>query len=298
MEKTALIFPGQGSQTKGMGKSFYDAYASARAVFQTGEKVLGRSLTELCFETEDETLSKTLNSQPAIFAVSMAMLAVLKEKGFPFDGVCGHSLGEVSALTAAGIFDLTEGFITIFHRAKAMNEAAEHSQGGMAAIIGLEAETVESVCKDTTGYVIPVNYNCPKQIVIAGEESALEEAMESCMKLKALKVVRLAVSAAFHSNLMEEASESLYRQIQGIQTNVSACEVYSNLNGDKMAKNTDVPAYLRKQMTSPVQFEKSVRKMIENGYTNFLEVGSGRVLSGLVKRIDRGVKILNIEDFL
>lgn len=298
MEKTALLFPGQGSQTMGMGKELYDTYASAREVFTLGSKVLNRSLEELCFETPDQTLSETVHSQPAIFTVSMAMLAVLKEKNFAFDGVSGFSLGEVASLVAADVLSLTDGFIAIDKRSLAMQQAAEQSKSGMAAIIGLDAATVENVCASVDGYVIAVNYNCPGQTVIAGENAALDAAIEKCIALKALKAVRLSVGAAFHSKLMDDAATTLSCQLKNMQQNAPSCDMFSNVTADTLESDTKVCDYLKVQMTSPVRFEKSIRNMIDRGYVNFLEVGAGRVLSGLVKRISREVRILNFGDVI
>lgn len=291
MKKTCILFCGQGAQTPGMGKELYEQSENIRRMFATGSEILGYDLAELCFCADAAALSRTENAQPAIFAVSLAGLIALRERGILPDAVAGHSLGEYGALCAAGVYTIENGFIAIKARAEAMAKA---SGGAMAAILGSDEETVARVCEKTPGYLLPVNYNSPAQTVIAGEEAAVLSAMEAFTQM-GLRAVRLQVSGAFHTRLMESASEQFYEAVKALPYSQPTVAYYSNLTGGQVESFPDLPDYLRRHMVSPVLFTKELTALSQDGFERFIEVGPGKVLCGLVKRTLRGTKPLNIE---
>ncbi|MBU5449673.1 ACP S-malonyltransferase [Acetivibrio sp. MSJd-27] len=295
MGKTAFVFSGQGSQYIGMGRELIEKYEAAARVYDQAGEVFGESFLQLCFEGELEELSKTLNAQPAIFTLSMAVLEILKEKGITADEIAGFSLGEISACCCAGVFCLSDGFQIVKLRAEAMQKAAEEFGGIMYAILNSDAKTIEAVCNGITeGYVAPVNYNAPKQTVIAGEEKAVQIAAKKLAEDYGAKTVRLNVNAAFHSKMIQSASEAFGEALNGFSFQKPQMICYSDITG-KPVERIDAN-YLKTQMISPVQWVTIIENMCADGVDTFIELGSGKTLCGLIKKINRSVRTFHIED--
>ncbi len=295
----AFIFPGQGSQYVGMGREIHAGYPEARKTFEEASEVLGYDMKALCFEGPKTELNKTFRTQPSILTVSIATLRVLERVGLKPTVVAGHSLGEYSALVAAGVISFHDALRLTEKRGHFMQNAVPEGEGLMAAILGLSREDVDSICLDvSSGYVSPANYNCPGQIVIAGERPAVEEAIQVAKERGARRAVPLAVSAPSHCALMIEASRQLAEELERIDFSPPRIPVVNN--ADAMFLNTtgSIKASLVKQLDSPLLWEDSVRNMIESGIRTFIEVGPGKVLSGLIRRIDGGVKTLNTDTSL
>ncbi len=296
MGNVAWQFPGQGSQAVGMGQDLADAYPEAAEVFRRADEILGVPLSRLCFEGPAEELTDTINAQPAIFTHSAAVLAVLRNRKPDFhpDFVAGHSLGEYSALYAAGVLTFEDALRLVRERGRLMKLAGERQPGGMAAILGLDLETVEQICREVregTGLPIQVaNDNCPGQVVISGDVQALEQAMEKAKAAKARRVVRLAVSIAAHSALMATVSEEFARVVRDTPMQPPSVPVVMNATARPATDIEDIRERLIAQLTSPVRWTETVRYMIDQGVDTFYEIGPGDVLTGLVKRIDRGVR--------
>lgn len=296
MSKTVYFFAGQGAATTGMGKDLFENHISARRVFELGSDTLGMDIAKLCFESSNEELALTKNTQPAIFTMSLASCAVLAEHGMQPDAAAGFSLGEISALAATGAVSLEDGFKIIKARGDCMQKAAEQSGGAMYAILGLSAEEISTLCESIPGYVLPVNYNAPGQTVIAGTEEAAAAAAQACLDHGAKRAVRLAVNAAFHSELMREASEEFSSQISNIAFTTPKVPVYSNTTGLPIEDFSAMPAYLARQMTSPVRWVDTVQNLYGSGITQAIEHGPGKVLSGLVRRIEKGISCLSCDN--
>lgn len=298
--RRAYLFPGQGSQYIGMGKEFYENFNIARDVFGQANETLGYDLARICLEGPLERLSKTQYTQAAILAVSLASYQVLSQ--FPNfvkpAYVAGHSLGEYTALCASGAVSFKDALFLVKERGKLMEEEAKRHPGGMAAILGLGQEEVEEVCslvkEDRT--LSLANLNCPGQIVISGEEEVLKKAMDLAKERGAGRVVRLNVSGAFHSPLMENAAKRFSEVLEGIDIRPLGVAVVSNVEARAIGDSGRIKRLLEKQITSVVKWEQSIRFMIEQGVDCFIEVGPGRVLSGLVRRISKEVTIRNVED--
>ncbi|MBG7617110.1 MAG: ACP S-malonyltransferase [Chloroflexi bacterium] len=295
----ALVFPGQGSQHVGMGKDFYDNYASSRAVFQQAEGRLDFSLSRLCFEGPEEKLKETANAQPAIVAVSLAVLEGLKESGFleklsapAF--TAGHSLGEYAALAASGALNISDAIYLARRRGELMAQAAQSNPGAMAAIIGLEEKELCDICS-TTGAGI-ANYNCPGQLVISGSEQSIDEAIRLATEKGARRAVPLAVSGAFHTPLMRSAAVGLAGVIEELSFKNPVVPIVGNTTACPLSSATEIIKELIDQLTGSVRWQESVEYMIGKGITTFLEIGPGKVLSGLIKRINRDVTLYNVED--
>lgn len=295
MSKTVFLFSGQGCQYVGMAKEFYEKYDSCKKIFEIGKEILGFDLAEICFNSEEEILAKTIYSQPAIFATSLCALEATKENGIEANAVAGHSLGEYAAMVASGILTVEEGFKAIKARSEAMQRASENSQGAMCAIIGMKAQEVEKICCEIDGYVIPVNYNSTKQTVIAGEVEAIEKA-EKVFAENGAKAIRLKVSSAFHSKLMKGASDEFYKASKDFTFNKPQKDFYANLTGDILAQDTDMREYLSKHIISPVKFTDELENLQKKGYDTFVELGPGKVLTGLVKKTLKDVLAVNIEN--
>lgn len=294
-----LLFSGQGSQYVGMGKELYDNSESAKAVAKTACEVLGWDICKIMFEGPEEELNKTVNSQPAIMLCSLMALECAKEKGLEFEGVAGHSLGEYAAMVASGVVSIEDGFRLIKARAAAMQKAAETSSGAMYAIIGPTPEEIEAACEKTEGYVVPVNYNSAVQTVIAGESEAAEAAaklISETSTAKRVKAVKLNVASAFHSKLMQPAADEFLPQAQQISFKPAIKDFYSNVLGEKLTDFSDMPQLLAKHIVSPVKFTSELAQMQQAGYTDFIELGPGKVLTGLVKKTLDGVNAVNIEN--
>ncbi|MGF7396024.1 ACP S-malonyltransferase [Thermoanaerobacterium thermosaccharolyticum] len=295
--KIAFIYPGQGAQYTGMGKEIYDNFSEAREVFEEANDSLGYDIAKLCFEGPDEELMKTENTQPAILTVSIALTKVLSNKGIKADVTAGLSLGEYSALVYSGVLSFKDAVRLVKKRGEYMQNAVPIGIGGMAAIIGLDNETVENICCDVkdVGIVEPANYNCPGQLSIAGEIKALEKAVELAKAKGAKKAVMLPVSAPFHCSMLKEAGFKLEGDLKEIYTYDMSVPVITNVTADYV-RIDEVKKMLVKQVSSPVLWEQSIRRMIEDQVDTFIEIGPGKTLTGFMKRIDKAKKALNFED--
>jgi len=298
MKKTAFIFPGQGSQYIGMGKELFENFQIAKQVFEEAEDTLHLSLKDICFEVPEEILKLTENTQPAILTVSIAALKVLEqEKGVTAELVAGHSLGEYSALVASGAFSFKDAVRIVRLRGKFMQEAVPVGEGGMAAILGMYREEVEKICKEVSqGEVLsPANYNCPGQITISGHIKAVERAIER-VKKEGKKAVLLPVSAPFHCPLMKPAGERLEEAMEDVFVEELKIPVVTNVEADLNRSKQRVKPLLVAQVYHPVRWEESMLRMIEKGIERMIEIGPGKVLTGLMKRIDSKIEMFNIED--
>ncbi|HIC93297.1 MAG TPA: ACP S-malonyltransferase [Anaerolineae bacterium] len=302
MRPIAFVFPGQGSQYVGMGRDLYETYPEARAVFEKADETLGFPLSELCFEGPAEELNDTINTQPAIFTMSVACLRALNPL-FSLNPlfVAGHSLGEYTALVAAGALDFAAGLKLVRERGRLMKEAGEKNPGAMAAIIGLDAGTIERICREIclqlpASSVQIANYNSPGQIVISGHRGALERAMELARERGAKRVIPLAVSIAAHSPLMRPAAEELRRAVEATPLRRARIPIVANVTARPIAEPEEIKEELVRQLTSPVRWVESVERMIEGGITTFVEIGPKSVLAGLIRRIDKGVRTVNVGD--
>lgn len=281
--KKAYIFPGQGSQFPGMAKELYENNPDAREMLEKANDILGFRITDIMFEGTPEDLRQTRVTQPAIFLHSVIIARCLPD--FEPDMVAGHSLGEFSALVAAGAMDFEEGLRLVAIRAQAMQKACEAAPGAMAAVISLPAEKIEEICAETDGIVAPANYNCDSQIVISGEKDAVEAA---CVKLKeagARRALPLPVGGAFHSPLMEPARAELAEGIEKAIFHRPTCPIYQNVTARPSSDPAEIKANLLSQLTSPVRWTQSIKNMIEDGAGHFIELGPGQVLQGLVSKI-------------
>lgn len=296
MSKNIVLFSGQGSQYAGMAKDFYDNYECAKAVFAAADEALGYKLEDIMFAEDPAELNKTIHSQPAIMACSLCAFEVLKEKGVKFEGVAGHSLGEYAAMAASGMLSCSDAFKLIKIRAQAMQTAAENSEGSMYAVIGPEPSEIEAACEKTEGYVVPVNYNSPVQTVIAGTAAGIEKAKEALSAKGAKRIVPLAVSAAFHSRLMAGASEEFAVKVKDIPFSTPSMKFYCNVYGNELTDFSDMPAYLAKHICSPVRFTSELDVISKDGYDTYIELGPGKVLTGLVKKTLDGVTAVNVEN--
>lgn len=292
---TTFLFSGQGSQYPGMGKELLEANPEFEYIFEKAQKILGYDLKKVMFEGTEEELSQTCNSQPAIMAMSLLCFEVAKKNNIEFNAVAGHSLGEYAAMVASGMLSLEDGFKVIKARAAAMDKAGKETEGAMYAILKLTAEEIEKVCEETEGYVVPVNYNSPAQTVIAGEKEACEKAVAKFTEMKA-RAAQLKVSAAFHSKLMQGASEEFYEAIKDIKFNAPTVTFYSNVLGGELTDFSDMPTLLAKHMVSPVRFTSELDAMTKAGVDKFIELGPNKVLTGLVKKTIKGADAKNIED--
>lgn len=291
----AFLFSGQGSQAPGMGVELAEASPRAREVFDTASRVLGYDLLGLCAQGSAEELADTRVAQPAILATSMAAFACLREAGVPFGAVAGHSLGEYAAMAASGMLSLEDAFALIRLRAEAMGRCAASGAGAMAAIVGSDEETVTRVCGETAGYVVPVNFNAPAQTVIAGEKEAVA-AVSARFAGMGKRAVPLAVAAAFHSKLMEPAAREFRPAAAKFTFREPEVPFYSNLTGQVLDSAADMADRLARHIVSPVLFTKELAAMQAAGIDTFVELGPGKVLSGLVKKTLKGVTILNVEN--
>lgn len=285
----AFVFPGQGAQFPGMGKDLFESSAIAKERFYLANEILGFEITEIMFGEDAEALKQTKVTQPAIFLHSTILSEVMGDRFKP-EMVAGHSLGEFSALVAAGVFSFEEGLSLVRERALAMQAACNEAPGTMAAILGLEDEKVESICESTPGVVIPANYNCPGQLVISGAVDAVENACEAFKEAGARRALLLPVGGAFHSPLMEPAKARLAKAIENTTFNAPSCAVYQNVTAKGTLDADEIKSNLVAQLTAPVRWTQSVQQMIADGALHFTEVGPGKVLQGLVKKIDRNIE--------
>ena len=282
----SYVFPGQGSQFPGMCNDLYQKHTFLKEMFNNAEDILGFNIAKIMFDGTKEDLTQTKVTQPAIFIHSIAILKVLGDSFKP-NKVAGHSLGEFSALVASDVLSFEDGLKLVSVRAKAMQKACENSEGTMAAIIALDTEIIESVCKNINGTVVAANYNCPGQVVISGEKRAVKQACEILTEKGARRALILPVGGAFHSELMIEAKKELSKAIYKTEFNKPTCPIYQNVNGIGEISVNRIKENLISQLTSPVRWTQSINQMINDGTSEFIEVGPGKVLQGLIKKINR-----------
>src|SRR5574344_284960 len=291
----AYVFPGQGAQFVGMGKNMYESSKFAKDLFEKANDVLGFRITDLMFNGTDEDLRQTKVTQPAVFLHSVILAKTMNEKFQP-SMVAGHSLGEFSALVAAGALSFEDGLLLVSKRAKAMQKACELNPSTMAAIIGLPDATVENICAEINGIVVPANYNCPGQLVISGSVEAIDAACVKLLEAGAKRALKLSVGGAFHSPLMEPAKVELAAAIEDALFSKPICPVYQNVSTIAEIDPVKIKSNLVKQLTAPVKWTQSVQNIIADGATEFVEVGPGKVLQGLVIKINKEVTAKSIEE--
>ncbi|MDQ0253757.1 [acyl-carrier-protein] S-malonyltransferase [Evansella vedderi] len=299
MGKIALLFPGQGSQQVGMGKEIAEKYEISKRVFNEADTVLGEELSNLIFAGEEEDLKRTENTQPALLTTSIAIWEILKEKGIHADYAAGHSLGEYSALVASGAISFADACQAVRKRGQWMEEAVPKGKGTMAAVLGMEREALVEVTETATanaGVVEPANFNSPGQIVISGTVEGVQAASELAKEKGAKRVIPLSVSGPFHSSLMKPAAEKMKDHLAEVSITTPSMAVVANVTAEPVKDGEEIRELLYKQIYSPVLWEDTVKKLIDEGVETFIEVGPGKVLSGLVKKVSRRAKVLPVYD--
>lgn len=292
---TISLFSGQGSQIVGMGKDISEAFPKTAELYDIASDILGRDMRAVCFDSTQEELSRTINAQPAIMLTSLVGINSAIEKGFKFDGVAGHSLGEYAALVVSGMVSVEDGFRLIKARSEAMEQATQEQKGAMSAVMKIAPEKIEEICSQAKNYVVPVNYNSPQQTVIAGTPEGIAEVSEKFAELKA-RVIPLSVAGAFHSELMKSASEKFYETAKTIAFKSPNVKYYSNVTGGELTDFSDMASLLAKHIVSPVRFTSELDAMQKDGADKFVEFGAGKTLTGLVKKTLKGVMALSIEN--
>ncbi len=284
----AYVFPGQGAQFVGMGQDLYENSSVAKNLFEQANDILGFNIKDMMFSGTAEELKQTKVTQPAIFLHSVILAKTLGDSFQP-EAVAGHSLGEFSALVAAGSMSFEDGLNLVSQRAQAMQKACEMKPSTMAAVLGLDDEIVENICKEINGVVVAANYNCPGQLVISGEVSAIEAACEAMKEAGARRALVLPVGGAFHSPLMEPAREELAAAIAATPFKAPSCPIYQNVTASAITDPEVIKSNLIAQLTAPVKWTQTIKQMLEDGVSSFTEVGPGKVLQGLVKKVDRSI---------
>lgn len=300
--KIGFVFPGQGSQFVGMGKDYYEKYACVKAVYDKASKILGYDIAKLSFEGPEEELNQTKNTQMAILVMSLAIVELLKQNNIDSDISAGLSLGEYSALIHSNIINFEDGIKIVQKRGTYMQEYLPEGNWSMAAILGLEDDVIEDVCKKVTkGFVVPANYNCQGQVAISGEKEAVLEAMELLKEAGAKRAIELKTSGPFHTSKLKEASDKLYESLQEIQINkISNKKVIKNIDATEYTDNNDIKRILADHVINPVKFKESIENMIKQGVDTIIEIGPGKVLSGFVKKTNKDIQVYNtnnIESF-
>ncbi|WP_339315404.1 ACP S-malonyltransferase [Paenibacillus sp. FSL R10-2734] len=297
MGKIAFVFPGQGAQAVGMGKDVYDALPNSRAVFEKGDEVLGFPLSKLIFEGPDSELKQTVNTQPALLTASVAYLEALREQGLKPDYVAGHSLGEYSALVAAGVLSYEDAVTLVRLRGRFMEEAVPGGQGAMAAVLGADREALALLCQNVSeesGVVELANVNCPGQIVVSGSQEGVNGVVERVKEAGGKRAIPLEVSGPFHSSMMKAAADRLAEELKKVTFNSPTVPVIVNVTAAPVTDPEEIRELLVRQVYSPVLWQDSVEWLIANGVDTFVEIGSGSVLAGLIRKIDKTVKVINI----
>ncbi|WP_054956446.1 ACP S-malonyltransferase [Paenibacillus dakarensis] len=297
MGKIAFVFPGQGAQVVGMAKDVFDEVPASRRVIETADESLGFALSSIMFKGPDQELKQTYNTQPALLAASVAYLEAFREKGITPDYVAGHSLGEYSALVSAGVLTLKEAVGIVRARGEYMEQAVPGGQGAMAAVLGADRAALDSLCREVSENGNPVelaNINCPGQIVISGSAEGVAAVSERVKEAGGKRAIPLEVSGPFHSSLMREAAELLSGKLKGVNLSAPAVPVVANVTAQPVSSPEDIRKLLVEQVYSPVLWHDSVEWMISQGVDTFIEIGPGNVLTGLIKKIDRSVKLINI----
>ena len=297
--KLGFVFPGQGAQTVGMGKDLYENFEEVRKIYEKAKEVTGIDVANLTFESTEEELSQTKNTQIAILTMSLGILEVLKKNKIEADFLAGLSLGEYAALIYSNIISLEDGLRIIQKRGEYMQSLVPKGNWAMAAVIGLPDEEVERICKEEikNGFIVPANYNCPGQVAVSGDKVAITELLEKGKELGARKVVELKTSGPFHTEKLKDASDKLREELDKIEINKDFTKkVFKNLDAKEYTKEDDIKDILAKHVMSPVRFSKSVENMINQGVDTFVEIGPGKVLSGFIRKINKEVKVLNIQD--
>lgn len=292
--KIGFLFPGQGAQIVGMGKDLYEKYKEYRNVYEEAKRLTGIDIADLSFNSTEEILSQTKNTQIAILTMSLAILKLLENNNIKADASIGLSLGEYSALVASKAISFEDGIKTVKARGELMQNLCPKGNWSMAAILGLEEDTVIKVCDETEGFVVPANFNCPGQIVISGEKEAVEVAMENMKNAGAKRVLELKTSGPFHTEKLVDASNELRKELDKIKINKFTHKVIKNVDGREYTETDDVKDILAKHITNPVKFNQGIQKMLNDGIDTFIEIGPGKTLSGFVKKVNKDVKIYNI----
>lgn len=295
--KIGFLFPGQGAQSIGMGKDLYDEYEEYRNVYKKVEKITGVNVENITFNSSEEVLSQTKNTQICILTMSLAILELLKKENIEVIASSGLSLGEYSALINSGSISFEDGVEIVKTRGELMQNLCPKGNWSMLAVLGLDEETVTNVCNEiTNGFVAPANFNCPGQIVISGEKQAVDEASQKLKEAGAKRIIELKTSGPFHTKMLEKASIELRKELENVKINSFETKVIKNLDGKEYSNNDNVKEILSKHIINPVKFEQSLRTMIDMGIDTFIEIGPGKTLSGFVKKIDRNLNVFNINN--